>query len=113
MTDPTPEQRFEQVVAAVRDTPGVTEPAGDGGRKFGGDALKVGGKIFAMMVQGRLVVKLPRARVDALIAAGDGNRFDPGHGRVMKEWLSLHPDSREGWIPLVREALTFVGPRER
>ena len=62
-----------------------------------------------MLVRGRLVVKLPRSRVDALVAFRDGERFDPRHdGRLMKEWLSLEPTSEEEWLPLVREAMEFV-----
>ncbi|QCI69083.1 TfoX/Sxy family protein [Phreatobacter stygius] len=70
--------------------------------------LKVGGKIFAMLVGGRLVVKLPKPRVDALVAAGLAERFDPGHGRPMKEWASLIGDEPD-WAGLAREAIAFVG----
>jgi hypothetical protein len=71
--------------------------------------LKVGGKIFAMLSsKGEFVVKLPKARVDALIASGDGERFDPGHGRLMKEWLAVEPTSEAEWLPLAREAMAFV-----
>jgi hypothetical protein len=76
-------------------------------RRFGSNALKVNGKIFAMMSQGTLVVKLPRARVDELVEAGSGTRFDPGHGRLMKEWLAVSAPTRL-WAPLVREAHDFV-----
>jgi hypothetical protein len=58
------------------------------GRLFASDGLKVDGRIFAMLVKDSVVVKLPRERVDALIAAGRAERFDPGHGRLMKEWAS-------------------------
>ncbi len=62
-----------------------------------------------MLVKGRLVVKLPRLRVDALIASGDGERFDPRHdGRLMKEWVSVEPTFEEEWLPLAREAMEFV-----
>lgn len=71
------------------------------------DVLAVGGKIFAMLVRGRLVVKLPKARVDAIIASGRGERFDPGHGRLMKEWASIDGE-RESWIDLAREAYHYV-----
>jgi len=72
-----------------------------------------GGKIFAMLSGGRLVVKLPRGRVDGLVASGDGDRFDPDHGRPMKEWLSVGQASAEGWLPLATPvrgypALAFV-----
>ena len=60
-----------------------------------------------MLVDGRLVLKLPAQRVNALIDSGDGTRFDPGHGRLMKEWVTLSPDV-DDWLPLAREALAFV-----
>ena len=62
-----------------------------------------------MLVKGKLVVKLPKPRVDALVASGDGERFDPRHdGRLMKEWLSVESTSEEEWLPLAREAMEFV-----
>ncbi|HET7641179.1 MAG TPA: hypothetical protein VFK47_20895, partial [Ktedonobacteraceae bacterium] len=71
--------------------------------------LKIHNKIFAMLVKGKLVVKLPKPRVDALVASGDGERFDPRHdGRLMKEWLSVEPTSEEKWLSLAREAMEFV-----
>jgi TfoX/Sxy family transcriptional regulator of competence genes len=57
----------------------------ESGRKFGSNGLKVDGKLFALFTQGTLVVKLPRERVAALVAARVGKPFDPGHGRQMKE----------------------------
>ncbi|KQV59175.1 hypothetical protein ASE26_28045 [Duganella sp. Root198D2] len=55
------------------------------------------------------VVKLPRGRVEELEALGIGHQFDPGHGRLMKEWLALHPNSTGQWRDLAHEALHFVG----
>ncbi|HEY8291879.1 MAG TPA: MmcQ/YjbR family DNA-binding protein [Thermomicrobiales bacterium] len=102
----TAEARFATIVEALLGNPGVTPPAGTG---FGASGLKVGGKIFAMLSsKGEFVVKLPKARVDALIASGDGERFDPGHGRLMKEWLAVEPTSEAEWLPLAREAMAFV-----
>jgi TfoX/Sxy family transcriptional regulator of competence genes len=94
--------RFAPVVDAFAGDPDVS--AGTMMASFG---LKVRGKIFAMVARGRLVVKLPRSRVDELVAAGAGERFDPGHGRVMKEWISIEGD--DGWSELAREAHRFVG----
>lgn len=106
----TPEERFAALVAAFRDQPDVTFPNGPHTKKgFGSSELKVHNKIFAMLAQGRLVVKLPRQRVDALVASGDGERFDPRRdGRLMKEWLALAPTSDREWLPLAQEALEFV-----
>jgi hypothetical protein len=78
------------------------------GRLFASDGLKVHDKIFAMLVRGSLVVKLPKARVDALIAEHRGARFDPGHGRVMKEWVVIAPGVAD-WLALAKEARSFVG----
>ena len=81
-------------------------------RAFGSTSLKTDGKIFAMLVKDRLVVKLDRRRVDALVASGDGERFDPGHGRLMKEWLSVaEAASGDAWLDLATEAEGFVARR--
>jgi hypothetical protein len=67
----------------------------------------VKGKIFAMMVKGRFVAKLPRDRVDDIVAGGFGIPFEPGPGRVMKEWVSVDAKGPP-WIALAREAHRFV-----
>jgi hypothetical protein len=78
------------------------------GRGFGSGALKVDGKIFAMMSsKGKFVVKLPKERVDALVASGQGERFDPGHGRLMKEWVTILAGQTH-WVKLAREAHRFI-----
>lgn len=102
-------ERFAAVVEALAGEPEVTPPAEAGEpRTFGSNGLKVRRKIFAMLVRGRLVVKLPRQRVDTLVAAGEGERFDPGHGRLMREWLTVDEASDLDWLPLAREAMAFV-----
>lgn len=96
---------------ALRGHPGVTPPenAAQSKKKFGSSGLKVNDKIFAMISsKGTFVVKLPRQRVDALIADGKGKRFDPGHGRLMKEWLTVESTSEELWLRLAKEAMEFV-----
>jgi hypothetical protein len=108
---PDPGERFDALVDELVGTAGVSPPRP--GRGFGSSAIRVQNKIFAMLVRGRLVVKLPRARVDALVGAGDGSRFDANKGTPMKEWLSLHPESTTAWLVLAREALEFVDPSHR
>src|SRR5215472_8238797 len=100
--------RFAPVVGAMAGKGGVTRESRHG---FGSGALKVNGKIFAMMTPGaEFVVKIPKARVDELVDQGVGERFEPGPGRVMKEWLALdgHP---ERWTELAEEAYRFVKGR--
>ncbi len=102
-----PAERFAALVAELSSAPDVTPPTE--GKSFGASGLKVRDKIFAMLVRDRLVVKLPKARVDALVAAGEGERFDPRHnGRVMNEWLVVAPESEQDWLALAREAMAFI-----
>ncbi|HEX2047716.1 MAG TPA: hypothetical protein VHF27_08130 [Acidimicrobiales bacterium] len=106
-----PEERFAALAEEFKDVVGVELPGGPGTRRFGSQALKVGGSIFAMVTGGRLVVKLPRDRVDALIADGTGAPFDSGRGRPMKEWVALAVDDEHIWRALAQEALEFVRSR--
>ena len=110
----TPEVRFATIVEAFGSNPAVTLPS-DGlpsKKGFGSSALKVNGKICAMLSAGRLVVKISRQRVDQLVSAGDGERFDPRRdGRLMQEWFCLAPSSSLEWLPLIEEALAFVGSK--
>lgn len=105
----SPEERFEDLIDELLGTEGVGPPRPGGG--FGSSALRVDNRIFAMLVRGRLVVKLPKQRVDALVEAGHGVRFDANKGMPMKEWLSLDDGSPLAWPELAREALAFVGKR--
>jgi len=97
--------RFAPIVAALAGKRDVTRESRQG---FGSGALKVNGRIFAMMTpHATFVVKIPKARVDELVNQGIGERFEPGPGRIMKEWLALegHP---ELWIDLAKEAYQFA-----
>lgn len=106
--------RFAKLLSALAKAPGFAVVLKDyhasrakGGQKFGADALKVRGKIFAMISsRNHLVVKLAKERVDALVAARVGEHFDPGHGRVMKQWLAV-TSPKADWPELVREAHAY------
>ena len=111
MAEPEDEtkERFASVVEALANAPGVTYSK-SGSRLFGAAALKVHDKIFAMVSSGgQFVVKLPKARVEELVASGAGARFDANRGRPMKEWLEVQSESAEQWLQLAQEALRFVG----
>ena len=100
--------RFSAIATVLAKEPGVT--VGSQGKKgFGASALQVNGKIFAMIdSKGCFVVKIPKARVDALENSGTGKRFDAGKGRAMKEWLSLDLKPEKNWLAHAREAMGFV-----
>lgn len=106
MAEP-PEQRFGALTQHFLRQPDVSEGTGFG--KMPG--LRAGGKIFAMLVSDRLVVKLPRARVDALVEGGGCERFETSPGRVMKEWVTVPADAGPDWEALAAEAQLFVRGR--
>jgi hypothetical protein len=94
---------FKPVAAAFAKDPDVGL-----GRMFSSNSvLNVNGKIFAMFVRGQFVAKLPKARVAELVGTGAGVFFDPGHGRLMKEWVAI-ADTSVPWVALAREAHSFV-----
>ena len=101
------ERKYRALVEQMKSNDGVTHIAE--GKGFGSSGqLKVHGRIFAMLVRGELVLKLPRDRVVELVGAGDGTHFDAGKGKPMREWFVLSPQSRRRWQPLAEEALKFV-----
>ena len=83
-------------------------PAVGSGRGFGANALQVDGRIFAMVTDGHLVLKLPNGRVAEFIADGRGAPFDAGKGRPMKEWVGLSPGDETECAAYMREARQFV-----
>ena len=107
------EERWARLVETMLARSSATYGAPGSGpqRAFGSTSLKTDGKIFAMLVKNRLVMKLDRRRVDELVEAGQGQRFDPGHGRLQKEWLDVDFASDDVWLELATEAEAFVAGR--
>jgi TfoX/Sxy family transcriptional regulator of competence genes len=100
------DSRFAPVVAAFARDAHVTPT-----KMFGAVGLKVNGKVFAILVKGKFVAKLPKERVDAIVTSGSGKYFDPGHGRPSKEWIALSAASPP-WVDLAKEAYRFVKGRK-
>lgn len=94
---------FQPVVKAFATDKNVTL-----GGRFGSVSLKIQDKVFAMLVKGKFVVKLPKERVAELVTIAGAEYFDPGHGRRMKEWVAL-AGQQHRWIALAQEARDFVG----
>ncbi len=103
MTTEDATRSFSQIKEALAGRDGVTVGAGRG---FGSGALKVDGRIFAMLSRDQLVLRLPASRVAELIATGSGGPFDAGKGRPMKEWVTLRGTAPA--FSLAEEALSFV-----
>ena len=98
-----PDALFDAVAAGFARDRRVSREKGWGA---GNAILKVDGRIFAMLNKGRLVAKLPKARVDELVTGGVGRHFDAGRGRPMKEWVAV--GETIDWVVLAKEAYRFV-----
>ena len=99
----TSDELFESIAVKLLSDEAITRK-----KMFGSTGLSIGGKVFALLVKGKLVVKLPRQRVGALVSSGLGEPFDPGHGRLMKEWMAVAATARDEWLNLAEEAREFV-----
>lgn len=104
--DPQPaHDHFWQLAEPLLAEPTITE-----GTIMGFPCLRISGDFFASVEHKgtRLVVKLPKERVKALIAEGLGEPFAPG-GRVFKEWMAVPFTLAETWPTRLQEARAFVG----
>jgi hypothetical protein len=93
---------FDAVANELLSESGVDEGTGFGSNP----GLRVGGKIFAIEIDERLVVKLPADRVTALAESGGAEPFAIGK-RTMREWVSVAPGAHD-WNALAGEAFEFV-----
>lgn len=73
-----------------------------------GEALKTSKKMFAMYNKGNFIVKLSKERVKELIISGEGLPYDPGNGKIMKEWVIIHEKYINRWIEYASEAKKFA-----
>ena len=101
---------FDELVQALATDESVEGPGK--GAAFGARALKTGGRMFALRAPGGVVLKLPSARVEAIIRQGRGTAWDAGRGRSMKEWVVVK-GQRRAIVALAREARDHVAASRR
>ncbi|GAA1961060.1 hypothetical protein [Agromyces allii] len=93
-------ERLDAVTDELRGHPDVAV-----GRMFGSEGYSVRGKLFAFVsTDGRLVVKLPEARIEEL-------RLDNMvmRGRPMREWAVVpYADGAERWATIAVEAHAYL-----
>jgi TfoX/Sxy family transcriptional regulator of competence genes len=89
--------------SALMGDPAVTEK-----KMFGTTALCAGGKVFLFPWKDTLVVKVPAAQAEELIAAGMAELFDPGHGRVSKMRAAVSASAGDRWRELALAARAFA-----
>ncbi len=105
----TAEDAYARIVEDLDGEPGVAT-----GRMFRSVGLHHETRYFALLNDGRLVLKLPADRVAEMVAAGEGEHFEPGTGRKLREWITLADAGVDGWPGLADEALAYaraLGPK--
>ena len=98
------EERFWELASPLLARPNVERST-----MMGLPCLRVDGAFFASSDRrsGDLLVKLPAARVDQLVAGGGAHAFAPA-GRRFREWAAVPVERSRTWRRLIDEALTFV-----
>ena len=70
----------------------------------GAQGMKHGGKMITMFYKGDLVVKLAPERVSEIVAAGEGEPFDPGTGKPMADRALVRASRKDSWVALCEES---------
>jgi hypothetical protein len=98
------EERFRDLTEPLLARPGITRST-----MMGLPCVRVRGAFFASCDRrtGDLLVKLPEARVDALVSSGRAQAFAPS-GRRFREWAAIPTDRSRTWRRLLDEALAFI-----
>jgi hypothetical protein len=99
------EAAFEEIASRLLREPDVEAGTGFGNRP----GLTAGSRIFVILRDDELVLKLPGDRCTELVARGYGRPFETG-GREMREWIAVDSSHQAEWPTLTDEALAFVGP---
>jgi hypothetical protein len=102
------DDRFWQAGATLLEQDGVTRST-----MMGLPCLRIRTKFFAAYdrANGDVLVKLPTARVDQLIADGSGGAVAPA-GRRFREWVAIPADDFQQWPSFLAEARAFVAERQ-
>lgn len=99
----SPDEAFGWLAEALLPEADVEEGTGFGSAP----GLRSGGKMFAFLHAGRLVVKLPAERCEALVGDGSARFFENGHKR-MREWVVVEDPAANDWLSLARDARDHV-----
>jgi hypothetical protein len=98
------EPRFWEHASELLERPGVSRST-----MMGLPCLRVNDAFFASFDRrtGDLLVKLPAARVDALVASGEAHSFAPA-GRRFREWAAIAPADEVTWPGFIEDAFAHV-----
>src|SRR4051812_39952630 len=100
---------IKEAFASVATNLIATDPAVEAGRMLHSPGLRTGGRFFAFATPKDVVIKLPAARVAALISDGEGRPCDiRKKGSPMREWVRVTPRDRATCREYLVEARNFA-----
>lgn len=94
---------FDHVVASLERPDSDVERV----KLFGYDCLRASGKVFAKVDKGRLIMKLPKQRIESLMMAGHLEPYDGKRGE-MKLWVVVDSIDDDLAVELAGEARNFA-----
>jgi hypothetical protein len=87
----------------------LQEPGLQTGTGFSTDpGLRSRGRLFAMLRNGALVVRLAPARANAIVEAGTGSRFYGSGDRRLEQWVAVPYGGPDSWTKPAHEALSYA-----
>lgn len=67
--------------------------------------LRVDGRLFAMLRNGQLVVRLPPSVADDLVRRREADHFYGAVSLPLTDWVRVGPNRYDHWLPLANKAL--------
>jgi hypothetical protein len=101
----TPDENYYwELAASLTQDPRVSQST-----MMGLPCLRWDGRFFASLDRrnGDLIIKLAKARVTELVAAGLASPFAPA-GRRFREWAAISAEQQSLWADRLREAQKFA-----
>jgi hypothetical protein len=74
----------------------------------GAQGIKHNKKMFIMFHKGNLLIKMSPDRIQELIGSGNGQAFDPGTGKVMKDRILIPRSQKDLWISFCEESKRYI-----
>jgi hypothetical protein len=71
-------------------------------------ALRRCGRLFAMLRDGELVVRLPGSRADELVLTSSASRFYGADNARLAQWIAVPYSQPDAWIEPAQEALEYT-----
>ena len=105
------EHHYDEKRKAKMDEMLLVMPGVKASKAFGYPAYKINGKVFAFVGSKGVAIKLPAARVKALLDGQVMKPFEAGEGNVWREWISIQRETLDDYeqdAGLFEESVEFL-----